>query len=82
MITAKSRSCYGVNNQKAHKIGFAQNPESGIGRAPPPGGGVLPYMGYIGTVKPVLIEHRIRRRPSIKRTVAEVPKFISPIYFT
>ena len=29
------------------------------------------------TVKPVLSGHRIKRTPSIKRTVAEVPKFIS-----
>ena len=34
------------------------------------------------TVKPVLSGHRIKRTPSIKRTVAEVPKFISLIYFT
>ena len=33
------------------------------------------------TVKPVLSGHRIKRTPSIKRTVAEVPKFISLIYF-
>ena len=33
------------------------------------------------TVKPVLRGHRIKRTPSIKRTVAEVPKFISLIYF-
>ena len=33
------------------------------------------------TVKPVLSGHRIRRTPSIKRTVAEGPKFISLIYF-
>ena len=33
-------------------------------------------------VKPVLSGHRIKRTPSIKRTVAEVPKFISLIYFT
>ena len=33
------------------------------------------------TVKPVLKKHRIKRTPSIKRTVAEVPKFISLIYF-
>ena len=33
------------------------------------------------TVKPILSEHRIKRTPSIKRTVAEVPKFISLIYF-
>ena len=29
-----------------------------------------------GTVKPVLSGHRIKRTPSIKRTEAEVPKFI------
>ena len=34
-----------------------------------------------GTVKPVLSGHRIKRTPSIKRTEAEVPKFISLIYF-
>ena len=33
------------------------------------------------TVKPVLSGHRIKRTPSIKRTVAEVPKYISLIYF-
>ena len=33
------------------------------------------------TVKPVLSRHCIKRTPSIKRTVAEVPKFISLIYF-
>ena len=33
------------------------------------------------TVKPVLRGHRIKRTPSIKRTVAEVSKFISLIYF-
>ena len=33
------------------------------------------------TVKPVLSGHRIKRTPSIKRTVAEVLKFISLIYF-
>ena len=33
------------------------------------------------TVKPVLSGHRIKRTPSIKQTVAEVPKFISLIYF-
>ena len=33
--------------------------------------------GY--TVKPVLSGHRIKRTPSIKRTVAKVPKFISII---
>ena len=32
-------------------------------------------------VKPVLSGHRMKRTPSIKRTVAEVPKFISLIYF-
>ena len=32
------------------------------------------------TVKPVFSGHRIKRTPSIKRTVAEVPKFISLIY--
>ena len=32
------------------------------------------------TVKPVPSGHRIKRTPSIKRTVAEVPKFISVIY--
>ena len=35
----------------------------------------------INTVKPVLSGHRIKRTPSIKRTVAEVPKFISLIWF-
>ena len=35
----------------------------------------------LNTVKPVLNGHRIKRTPSIKRTVAEVPKFISLIYF-
>ena len=33
------------------------------------------------TVKPVLSGHRIKQTPSIKRTVAEVPKFIFLIYF-
>ena len=33
------------------------------------------------TVKPVLSGHRIKRTPSIKRTIVEVPKFISLIYF-
>ena len=33
------------------------------------------------TVKPVLSGHCIKRTPSIKQTVAEVPKFISLIYF-
>ena len=33
------------------------------------------------TVKPVLSGHRIKWTPSIKRTVAEVPKFVSLIYF-
>ena len=33
------------------------------------------------TVKPVLSGHLIKRTPSIKRTVAEVLKFISLIYF-
>ena len=32
------------------------------------------------TVKPVLSWHRINRTPSIKPTVAEVPKFISLIF--
>ena len=32
------------------------------------------------TVKPALSGHRIERTLSIKRTVAEVPKFISLIY--
>ena len=32
------------------------------------------------SVKPVLSGHRIKRTPSIKRTVGEVPKFISLIY--
>ena len=36
---------------------------------------------FESTVKPVLSGHRIKRTPSIKRTVAEVPKFISLIYF-
>ena len=31
----------------------------------------------LNTVKPVLSGHRIKRTPSIKRTVAEVPKFVS-----
>ena len=35
----------------------------------------------LNTVKPVLSGHRIKRTPSIKRTVAEVPKFISLICF-
>ena len=35
----------------------------------------------ICTVKPVLSGHRIKRTPSIKQTVPEVPKFISLIYF-
>ena len=35
----------------------------------------------ITIVKPVLSGHRIKWTPSIKRTVAEVPKFISLIYF-
>ena len=35
----------------------------------------------LSTVKPVLSGHRIKRTPSIKRTVAEVPKFTSLIYF-
>ena len=30
---------------------------------------------YCDTVKPILSRHRIKRTPSIKRTVAEVPKF-------
>ena len=33
------------------------------------------------TVKPVLRGHRIKWTTSIKRTVAEVPKFISLVYF-
>ena len=33
------------------------------------------------TMKPVLSGHRIKRTLSIKRTVTEVPKFISLIYF-
>ena len=33
------------------------------------------------TVRPVLSGHRIKRTPFIKRTVAEVPKFVSLIYF-
>ena len=33
------------------------------------------------TVKTVLSWHRFKRTPSIKRTAAEVPKFISLIYF-
>ena len=33
------------------------------------------------TVKPVLSGHRIKRKPSIKRTVTEVLEFISLIYF-
>ena len=36
---------------------------------------------FYHTVKPVLSGHRIKRTPSIKRTVAEVPKFTSLIYF-
>ena len=40
-----------------------------------------PSLGLRYTVKPVLSGHRIKRTPSIKRTVAEVPKFISLIYF-
>ena len=35
----------------------------------------------INTVKPVLSGHRIKGTPSIKRTVAEVPKFIPLIFF-
>ena len=35
----------------------------------------------LDAVKPVLSRHRIKRIPSIKRAVAEVPKFISLIYF-
>ena len=35
----------------------------------------------LNTVKPVLSGHGIKRTPSIKRTVAKVPKFISLIYF-
>ena len=35
----------------------------------------------IHTMKPVLSGHRIKRTTSIKGTVAEVPKFISLIYF-
>ena len=31
-------------------------------------------------MKPVLSGHRIKRTPPIKRTVAEVPKFVSLIY--
>ena len=45
-------------------------------------------LGYIytlliihNTVKPVLSGHRIKRTPSIKRTLADIPKFISFIYF-
>ena len=41
----------------------------------------LPRDTNCDTVKPVLSGHRIKRTPSIKRTVAEVPKFISLIYF-
>ena len=33
------------------------------------------------TVKPALSGHCFKRTPSIKRMVAEVPKFISLIYF-
>ena len=40
---------------------------------------VVPYLDE-ATVKHVLSGHRIKRTPSIKRTVAEVPKFISLIY--
>ena len=40
---------------------------------------VVPYLDE-ATVKPVLSGHRIKRTPSIKRTVAEIPKFISLIY--
>ena len=36
---------------------------------------------YYSTVKTVLSGHRIKRTPSIKRTVAEGPKFISLIFF-
>ena len=36
---------------------------------------------FNNTVKPVLSGHRIKWTPSIKRTVAKVPKFISLIYF-
>ena len=51
--------------------------------------GVLEHVGHLDgivpslvcTVKPVLSGHRIKRTLSIKRTVAEVPKSISLIYF-
>ena len=40
------------------------------------------YRGkHLHAVKPVLSGHRIKRTPSIKRTVVEVPKFISLVYF-
>ena len=39
-----------------------------------------PPLSLKNTVKPVLSGHRIKRTPSIKRTVAEVLKFISLIY--
>ena len=42
---------------------------------------LVKYINSSNTVKPVLSGHRIKRTPSIKRTVAEVPKFISLIYF-
>ena len=38
-------------------------------------------MDILSTVKLVLSGHRIKRTPSIERTVAEVPKFISLIFF-
>ena len=40
-----------------------------------------PSLGIRNTVQPVLSGHRIKRTPSIKRTVAEVPKFISLLFF-
>ena len=36
---------------------------------------------HLHAVKPVLSGHRIKRTPSIKRTVVKVPKFISLVYF-
>ena len=42
---------------------------------------LVKYINSSNTVKPVLSGHRIKRTPSIKRTVAEVPKFIPLIFF-
>ena len=40
-----------------------------------------PHHHFKYAVKPVLSGHRTKRTPTIERTVAEVPKFISLIYF-